>query len=54
MQETEFEINRDAVKKYFQASQTFLCFIATVWYCGLGIIVALIYYFAIGEWLCPQ
>jgi len=48
----EFEINRDAVEQYFRAAQTLLLFITLVWFFGLGIIVALVHYFAYSPWLC--
>ena len=52
MQEIEFEIDRDAVKQYFQVIQSFAVLMTTVWLCGLGIILGVVYYFTVGEWLC--
>jgi len=52
MQEIEFEIDRDAVKQYFQVMQSFVVSIPTVWFCGLGVILGVVYYFTVGEWLC--
>jgi len=47
MQETEFEINRDAVEQYFRAIQSLalLC---------LWIIPGLIHYYWSSRWLCSQ
>jgi len=53
MQETNFEIDRDAVKNYFLITQTLLCLVLITFF-GIGLILALIHYFLFGPWLCPQ
>ena len=53
MQETNFEIDRDAVKNYFLITQTLLCLLLITFF-GIGLILALIHYFLFGPWLCPQ
>ena len=58
MQETEFEIDRNAVKNYFVARWILFCILA----CGLFVLppfvsiftAAIFIAFAIGFWLCPQ
>ena len=54
MKETEFVIDRRAVEEYFRTAQALICFATTVWFFGLGLILALVHYFAFGLWLCPQ
>ena len=53
MQEIEFEIDRDAVEKYFHIGQSLACLLLTVFF-GIGIILALIHYYKFGRRLCPQ
>ena len=53
MSEIEFDIDRDAVRRYFQAGQTALAFL-TVFIWGIGIILAPLYFFTIAQWLCPR
>jgi len=53
MQEIEFEIDRDAVERYFRTVQS-LVWLLLIGFFGVGIILALIHYYKFGRWLCPQ
>jgi len=53
MQEIEFEIDRDAVEKYFRSVQSLAC-LSLTFFVGIGIVLALIHYYKSGRWLCPQ
>ena len=53
MQKTEFEIDRNAVERYFRVAQSLLCLGGAIWIYDIGIILALVHYFAFSRWLCP-
>ncbi len=47
----EFEIDRDKVYAYFLVSTTLLIGLLGLFMCGVGIVLAPLWYFAIGPWL---
>jgi membrane protein YdbS with pleckstrin-like domain len=56
MPKTEFEINRDAVERYFRAQQSLGLLGLTIVY-GLGIVLALVHYYKkhkFSRWICQQ
>jgi membrane protein YdbS with pleckstrin-like domain len=54
--EVDFEIDREAVERYFRTTQSILCLFLTVFF-GLGIVLALLHYYKhnkFSRWFCPQ
>ncbi|MBN1807920.1 MAG: PH domain-containing protein [Planctomycetes bacterium] len=47
----EFSIDRDAVTNYLLWSHVIIILLVTVWFFGIGIVFAVLYYFTIGKWL---
>ena len=54
MQDIEFEIDRNAVERYFRTGQSALLFVGLGWYFGIGILLAFIHYYRTGPWLCSR
>ena len=56
MQEIEFEIDRNAVEKYFLARDSLILLVCFGWYFGLGILLAWLHYYKknkFSRWYCP-
>jgi membrane protein YdbS with pleckstrin-like domain len=49
-----FEVNRPAVARYFALAHACLILLTTVWFFGLGLVLALVYYALIAPWLSVQ
>jgi membrane protein YdbS with pleckstrin-like domain len=49
-----FEVNRPAVARYFALAHALLILLTTVWFFGIGIVLALVYYALIAPWLTVQ
>ena len=49
-----YRLQRDAVARYLLWLQTLIILLTSIWIFGLGIVLALIYFFTIGTWLPQQ
>jgi len=47
----EFEIDREAVYRYLRTLVTLIMVLAGVWVFGAGLVLGLLWYFAIGPWV---
>ena len=56
MQETEFEIDRNAVEQYFRARDSLLLLVVALYTLGIGIILVWLHYYKknkFSRWYCP-
>jgi uncharacterized protein len=50
----EFSVQRDNITRYFYYSYTLAILVVGIWFFGIGLILAILYYFTLGLWLSPK
>ncbi|MBN2588282.1 MAG: PH domain-containing protein [Sedimentisphaerales bacterium] len=50
----EFAIQREPIARYFYYLQILMILLFTIWYFGIGIILALVHAFTLGPWLSKK